>query len=1094
MNPFDRARSKAIEIRHQLLSYCLEGCPDSDELLACLEDVVDIAIEPVPHDHFELGNGDAVLKRSIKTIYIRNDASPEEYAYLLAHELGHLFLDFVEGKKTISQLSMLNPQVEPGEAVIVEGYGAWERQELQANVFARELLLPRELAFELWQEGGRSRSIAKRLHLHLELVRQQLADALLLPRVPIPPAPIAPTPSKAQLAAAEAKERFVNVVAGPGTGKTTTLVQRISYLINQGVAANKILVLTFTTRAAQELVERLRIANVSGASQVWAGTFHALGLEFLRKYHTLFDLNPQIRIADDLQQVRLMIRELPKINLQYYRRLQNPYDWLPDVLGLISRLKEELVTPDNYAKILANLPPVDEETALRRKDIELLYRTYQDVLKREKWVDYTDLLVLLTRQAEAPTRPTIAQFVDQFEHVLVDEYQDVTHVMVELVKLLGSTTKNLWVVGDIRQAIHHWRGASIQSLLKFEQAFVSGNSASIRRYSLDVNRRSTPEILNVVELAGRLHTLQRRIAADPVTPYRPPSGQIPARYQCEDTDSQARTVARQVLTAMSNQHPFHEQCIISATNAQLDELATGLARAGIPTLHIGDVFQRPQIQRFLCLMQLLSHRSPTALWGLRTDPVLGMPEADIAHLVALSKSDFQWQRGRWVGKSVPGLSPAGMQANERLGQLFKSLKSQKRPWDFVCELILELGFGLPSLDDDTTERQIERLALWLFLYGVRNGDGSASQATLSKFLAREDMRRRIKQRIDRTLPPEASAINAVRLMTIHGSKGLEFPVVHLPNVDSARFGNRGSSNFDDGNKELLLPPEVLNSSATERAFEANVEQNNLLYVAISRARDCLNIYCTKPDIPACICDASAVQALKGEPSVTTKKAKPAKAIKPASPPTYSYAAIETLIGCPKQFHYSYELRLPGEQEIDVSMKARSALLEALERVIRDGTPAAETFCHVWEERALPTPEADPHLVAEALAAFNRGLAIQTTFSARYQPPQIAIVDGIQVQMPWMLEAANGTLHWLNTGMSLKYHSSNIRPLMRNLVDTPQQLMHLHSLSSGDHAECVPSNKPGSTSLVKAIKTLSTPERTALKKSCNRCAYRAVCSS
>ncbi|WP_170929582.1 MULTISPECIES: UvrD-helicase domain-containing protein [unclassified Pseudomonas] len=1093
MNPFDRARRKAIEIRGQLLSHCQEGIPDSDELLANLEDVVEIAIEPVPHDHFELGNGDAVLKRSIKTIYIRNDASPEEYAYLLAHELGHWFLDFVEGKKTISQLSMLNPQVEPGEAIIVEGYGAWERQELQANVFARELLLPRELAFELWQEGGRSRSIAKRLHLHLELVRQQLADALLLPRIPIPPAPIAPTPSKAQLDAAEAKERFVNVVAGPGTGKTTTLVHRITYLLNQGVPPNKILVLTFTTRAAHELVERLRIANVTGASQIWAGTFHALGLEFLRKYHTLFDLTPQIRIADDLQQVKMMVQELPKIELQYYRRLQNPYDWLPEVLGIISRLKEELVTPDDYANILAKLPPMDDETTRNRKDIELIYRAYEDALQREKWVDYTDLLVRLTRQAES-NRPAIAQFVDLFEHVLVDEYQDVTHVMVELVKLLGSSTKNLWVVGDIRQAIHHWRGASIQSLLKFEQAFVSGTSASIRRYSLDVNRRSTPEILRVVDLAGRLHALQPRIAADVVTPNRPPSGQIPARYQCEDSDSQTLTVAQQILSAVSNQHPFRNQCIISATNAQLDELADGLARVGIPTLHIGDVLQRPSIQRFLCLMQLLSHKCPTALWGLRSDPLLGMPEADIAHLIAISKADKQWHKGGWAGKNVPGLSPAGIQANEHLGHLFKSLKAHKRPWDFVCELILELGFGMPSLDDDTTPRQIERLALWLFLYGVRNGDGSASQATLSKFLEREDMRRRIKQRIDRTIPPEASAINAVRLMTIHGSKGLEFPVVHFPNVDNARFGSRGGHNGENDNGALLLPPEVLNSNAEERAFEANVEQNNLLYVALSRAKDCLNIYCTKVDIPACIRDGNTVQTLNGVAGVPTKKAKPAKAVKPATTPTYSFAAIETLIGCPKQFNYSHELELPREQEIDVSMRARSALLDALERVFRDGAPATDTFNQVWEERALPAESTDQNLVAEAFGAFNIGLGIQAATKARYVPPQKALVEGVQIEMPWMLEAANGNLHWLHTGMSLKYLSSHVRPLMLNLVDKPQHVMHLHSLSSGNHAECLPSDRPGNTSLVKAVKALGKPERGPIKKSCNRCAYRAICTS
>src|SRR5690606_28143269 len=148
-----------------------------------------------------------------------------------------------------------------------------------------------------------------------------------------------------------------------------------------------------------------------------------------------------------------------------------------------------------------------------------------------------------------------------------------------------------------------------------------------------------------------------------------------------------------------------------------------LTSVGIPTLHIGEGFQRPLIQRSLCLMQLLSHKCPTTLWGLRNDPPLGMPEADIAHLIASSNTDKQWQKGGWAGKSVPGLSLAGIQANEQLGLLFKSLKRHKRPWDFVCELILELGFGMPSLDDDTTECQIERLALWLFLYGVRNSDG-----------------------------------------------------------------------------------------------------------------------------------------------------------------------------------------------------------------------------------------------------------------------------------------------------------------------------------------------------------------------------------
>ncbi|MFV3368849.1 UvrD-helicase domain-containing protein [Pseudomonas sp. NY15435] len=1096
MNPYDRARRKALEVRSDLLIHCVGSRPNCNELVNAIEDAIELAIEPVPEGHFELGTGEAALKRELETIYIRRDVPLSERAYLLAHELGHWFLDFVESKKTISQLAMLDPSGAAPGATIVEGYGAWERQELQANVFARELLLPRDLAKQMWSEGMRSRQIATQLQMPLELVRQQLADALLLPDVPISPASQPPEPSDAQKTAAEAPERYTNVVAGPGTGKTTTLVHRITHLINDGVPASKILVLTFTTKAAQELVERLRLANVPGATQVWAGTFHALGLEFLRKYHADFGLAPQIKVADLLQQVRLLIKELPNVDLHYYRRLQNPYDWVPDVLKIISRLKEELVTPERYTEILAGLVPVDEDVACQRQDIEKLYRVYEDALRHDGWVDYTDLLVLLTRRAETD-RESIAEFVDQFEHILVDEYQDVTHVMVELVRRLGSATKKLWVVGDIRQAVHHWRGASIQSLLKFQEAFARKESTdTIQRYTLDINRRSTPEILRVVELVGRDHQLEEKLPLDTVRPSRAASNQLPVRHACDSSGSQTLSIAQEIHRSIISGGLYRQHCVISSSNAQIDQLSEDLADLGVPTLHMGDLFQRPEIRPFLCFMLLVSRRSPAALKGLQSTPLLRMSDSDIDWLMAQSKQGPGWQRGRWIGRQADGLSPEGQQTNSNLASLLQGLKWSTRPWDFVCDLIFERGFGLPELDNDSTARQIDRLAVWLFLYGVRNGDGAASRATIPQFLHREDLRRWIKQRPERTLPPEASAINAVRLMTIHGSKGLEFPVVHLANVDNWRFGRQAPTNSGKERKELLLPPEVLNSTQESRLFEEAVERNNLLYVAVSRAKDKLNIYTTVDDVevPASIRNKHLIEIRKGAQYARSNTSQNRSQV---SEPTLgvSFTGIDTFMTCPQQFHFAHELRLPAEQEVDVSIRARSALMEALEQVFRDGTAPGSILGEVWSDKGLPNTESDSNLVSEAQQAFSRGLEIQHVHGARYLAPQIAVVDGLAIEMPWMLEGRDGTLHWLRTGMSLDYLASNVRPLILNLGGKRHQTLALHSLTNGLQLDCTPSIKPAMTRLVKAVSNMRKGDRPPRPgDACNRCAYRAICTS
>ena len=204
MNPFDRARRQAFETREALvgLSDSLSGVA-SGALLAGVEDALNIAIERLPFGHPELGGGSGVLKREISTVYIRNDVSPAESAYLIAHELGHWFLDGDRPAQTIAHLSAMTASYGSQATVAVEAYGARERLELQANVFARELLLPRAVASQMFHGGMGASAIAASLQVPLEIVRLQLFDGVLLPILPPSPPPPLPPP----LAAASAASR-----------------------------------------------------------------------------------------------------------------------------------------------------------------------------------------------------------------------------------------------------------------------------------------------------------------------------------------------------------------------------------------------------------------------------------------------------------------------------------------------------------------------------------------------------------------------------------------------------------------------------------------------------------------------------------------------------------------------------------------------------------------------------------------------------------------------------------------------------------------------------------------------------------------------
>ena len=1099
MNPFDRARQQALATRAQLAASS-PSPKTSVQLLSNIEPLLDIAVDQMPHGHTLLGNGCGALRRDQRTIYVRNDVSKAEESYLVAHELGHWFLDADKKEFTVAELSAIYASHGSSATIVVESYGTHERLELQANVFARELLMPRDLARDLWNSGLTSGQIAERFVVPLEVVRQQLMDALMLPSLPPHPSAALPSLDKAQYDAATATERFVNVVAGPGTGKTTTLVHRIKHLIESGVEPNKILALTFTNKAANELVDRLKASSIQGASDVWAGTFHAFGLEFLRKFHQLFNLPSEVRVADQLMQVRLLVRQLPKVTLNYYLRLQDPYDWVPEVLGYIKRLKEELVTPQDYRRRLSLLGPCDSDIESQRHDIAILYEAYQAGMASEKLVDYTDLIAYPSQQAKK-NRSSIGLFIDHYSHVLVDEYQDVTEVMVELLRHLAVSAKTVWVVGDVRQAIHHWRGASIMSLVKFGPAF-SGMAAhsTAQSYSLKINRRSSPEILELFSIAGRRHALESRQPLDAVQPSRPSLGRTPVLLTCPSEVAESATLVQNIHRLQQSGTPYRDQAIISRRSADIERISEDLSLAGVPFLHIGDLNQRPEIKKLMCLIQLLCTRQPRSLVGLMHDPLFPFNVADIELLIqaTASGSGPALQRGKWIYKPIAGLSPGGVTAKANLARLLAGCSRHTSPWHLVCQLIVDMRYGIPPHSDQSISAHTIRLSLWLFASSVRNGDGDASQPKLSEFLLREDLRRRIGEKLaDRGLPPEARTLDAVSLLTVHASKGLEFPAVHITDVDDSAYGPDRPFNYN--HRPLsLLPPEIFNSTLAEHQFEESVERNNLLYVALSRAKNDLFLYdLNGKDRPWPI--RVAGKALTCRSGLQIKHASKPAVVNLGAPSVLkiSFSALETYLACPLQYHYRYELSLTAETEVDISIRARWAVMEMLKLHLVDGVEPKQALDAAWLAQRLPSALDDPGLHHDAIKAANRGMQVIKALNGKIVEGLVSKVQGLEIALPWMVyvQGANGHhLHWLRP-QGLGLTMSQFRPMMLSINGQRVPDATVHSLTTESQESNIYSKKPEQTAVFKAATNFVAGERGPKKGwACSRCAYLSICEN
>lgn len=805
----------------------------------------------------------------------------------------------------------------------MEAYGARERAELQANVFARELLLPRSVARTQFLSGRSARQIASELELPLELVRQQLLDALLLPHdaltedVPEP----ALTPTHEQRDAAQSDAQISLVVAGPGTGKTATLLMRIEHLLANGAKPADLLVLTFSNRAARELVDRLVAAGVPNAHEMWVGTFHAFGLEFLRKNHERFGLRPRFGVADKMAQIAILEPHIYGLPLRAFNLLGDPLPWLDQVAKTIQRAKDELLDADAFGRVVeADAARTDADQLAAERDTVSLYRRYESLLRANGGlVDFGDL-IMLPAQALRANFTEFLPSVGRFRHLLVDEYQDVNRASAELVKALSAQADSLWVVGDPRQAIYRFRGASIRNIVRFADDFPTH-----RVFQLNENWRSFEEIVRVVEHTGRDNNpLQGVLPLGGVAPVRGQSGVRPTLVSCEDESIAHGELVSRVLGSKVGGTAFRDQVILASKHDTCDAAAAALGAAGIPVLYLGDIFQRPEVKDLLALLQLFVDRSGSPLVRISQLPGLELLADDVELLLAHLRCTRP-EPLSWIEAPPTGLSAAGLDTLSRWRNAFGGLGAQDTPWEVICTLLFDRTTWLANFVVGADMQAVtRRLALWQIIYYLRVPDGSRAYHTVGTFLTQ--LRRRLRLADDRDLripPPEAEQLDAVAVMTIHQSKGLEFEAVHLMDVDARHF---------ERSKDAPWLPAALTGGAGG-VDEAKSEASNKLYVALSRARSFLTLYEEKSYYKATRAPAvqRASHLLNCVVGTTVLPSVGGATKAPTHTPSLPVGLKEfvTYRTCPRRYYYDVMMQLSPAAGLHPAARIEAAVLREL---------------------------------------------------------------------------------------------------------------------------------------------------------------------
>lgn len=593
----------------------------------------------------------------------------------------------------------------------------------------------------------------------------------------------------AQLEAVCTTEGAVLVVAGAGTGKTKTLTYRVAYLIESGVPAHSILLLTFTRRAAEEMMTRAAAVAGPQCANILGGTFHAFAHRILRQYAAAAGLSEQFTILDqtDAREVIHIVRSA----LGYGKKsLQKRFPKKETLQAIISAsvnraLPIETIVATAYPQFLSLV-----------EDIKKLAAAYRNYKHTNSLVDYDDLLTLTaTLLTEKPdVRQRIASAL---RYIMVDEYQDTNAVQAELVKLLADVHGNVMAVGDDAQSIYAFRGANYRNILDFPKQF-----PNCRIIKLEENYRSTQRIL---DLANAVIAQAREKFSKRLYTTTKPDGEYPAIVSAPDEVFQSKFIAQRVLELREEGLALSQMAVLMRNSRDSFALEQELIRRNIPFVKFGGqkLTEAAHIKDFLAYLRLLYNPRDVLSWNRVLKPLPGIGPKSVQDII-------EWIKTAPNPYRIDCVSPKYLHSLQALAALLSELSQSSAP--LIEKAARIYHYYLPLMKEQYYDD-----------YPKRQKDLEHFLAIVQDYTSLESLL------VDLALEPvELSAMETqtVRkdeaplvLSTIHSAKGLEWTAVFLINVL-------------DG----VLPSVYAEDSGAELD-----EELRLLYVALTRAKDYLYI-------------------------------------------------------------------------------------------------------------------------------------------------------------------------------------------------------------------------------------------------------------
>lgn len=630
------------------------------------------------------------------------------------------------------------------------------------------------------------------------------------------------------------------IIAGAGTGKTTVVTERISYLIKKELAKpTEILALTFTEKASREMEERVDAVLPYGYTQMWISTFHSFGDRILRDEALQIGYNPRFKLMSTAENIQFLRKNFFEFNLNYFRPLGNPNKFLEGILQHFARLQDENISPKDYLDWVKKQGTINKNSKDENSNIETekwqelagAYRKYEELKVKEGRMDYGDLIVKTLELFNR--RPNVLQnYKEKFKYILVDEFQDTNIAQNDLVMLLAGKNGNITVVADDDQSIYKWRGAAVSNVIQFRD-----NYPKAKLVTLTKNYRSTQEILdksydliqhNNPDRLEVKESIDKRLVSQVGK-----KSEIALIHE-NRVENEAQAVANKILSInKEDKIAYGEIAVLVRANNHADAFVRAFARAGIQYQFLGPgkLFRASEILELISYLKVLyDFDDSTSFYRLLSIDYFKIPVKDLIKL-----SNYAKKLNLSLFEAAEKVEDVKMPAASRkkIKNIIKILKShikliQKDSAGQLLYKFLEdtgLISELLKVEDVNTEKKAANISR--FFDKLKTFETENLEAGVVEVVDWIDLAMEVGES-PMAADMDWAKVDAVNILTVHSAKGLEFPVVFLVNLVDARFPTRER-------REQIPIPDALIKEILPTGDAHMQEERRLFYVGMTRA-------------------------------------------------------------------------------------------------------------------------------------------------------------------------------------------------------------------------------------------------------------------